>query len=40
MDAGEKAEQVLETLRALLDALPDAVVQRNSVLPEKPLAAV
>jgi hypothetical protein len=30
-----KAEQVLGALKALLEPLPDAVVQRNSVLPEK-----
>jgi hypothetical protein len=30
-----KAEQVLEALKALLETLPDAVVDRNSVLPEK-----
>ena len=30
-----KAEQVLEGLRAALETVPDAVVQRNSVLPEK-----
>jgi hypothetical protein len=30
-----KAEQVLDTLKALLETLPDAVVERNSVLPEK-----
>ena len=30
-----KAEQVLGALKALLEAIPDAVVQRNSVLPEK-----
>ena len=30
-----KAEQVLEVLRAALETVPDAVVQRNSVLPEK-----
>ena len=30
-----KAEQVLDALKALLETLPDAVVQRNSVLPEK-----
>ena len=34
-----KAEQVLEALRAGLEAVPDAVVQRNSVLPEKSQAA-
>jgi hypothetical protein len=30
-----KAEQVLEALKALLATVPDAVVDRNSVLPEK-----
>jgi hypothetical protein len=30
-----KAEQVLEGLRAALETVPDAAVQRNSVLPEK-----
>jgi hypothetical protein len=30
-----KAEQVLETLRGVLDLVPGTVVQRNSVLPEK-----
>jgi hypothetical protein len=30
-----KAEQVLDALRALLETIPDAVVQRNSALPEK-----
>jgi hypothetical protein len=30
-----KAEQVLEALRAVLETVSDAVVQRNSVLPEK-----
>jgi hypothetical protein len=30
-----KAEQVLDALKALLESIPDAVVQRNSVLPEK-----
>jgi hypothetical protein len=30
-----KAEQVLEAIKALLETLPEAVVQRNSVLPEK-----
>ena len=30
-----KAEQVLETLLGVLDLVPGAVVQRNSVLPEK-----
>src|ERR671919_646368 len=30
-----KAEQVLDALRALLETIPDAVVERNSVLPEK-----
>jgi hypothetical protein len=30
-----KTEQVLEALRTLLETVPDAVVERNSVLPEK-----
>ena len=30
-----KAEQVLEALKTLLETVPDAVVERNSVLPEK-----
>jgi hypothetical protein len=30
-----KAEQVLDALKALLQAVPDASVERNSVLPEK-----
>ena len=30
-----KAEQVLEALRTVLETVPDAVIQRNSVLPEK-----
>jgi hypothetical protein len=30
-----KAEQVLQALEALLEMIPDAVVARNSVLPEK-----
>jgi hypothetical protein len=30
-----KAEQVLEALRAVLETVPDATVERNSVLPEK-----
>jgi hypothetical protein len=30
-----KAEQVLGALKALLETVPDAVIQRNSVLPEK-----
>jgi hypothetical protein len=30
-----KAEQVLEGLRVALETVPDAVVQRNSALPEK-----
>ena len=30
-----KAEQVLDALKVLLETLPEAVVQRNSVLPEK-----
>src|SRR5918995_5133076 len=34
MPASE-AEQVLEWIKALLETIPDAVVERNSVLPEK-----
>ena len=30
-----KTEQVLEALRTLLETVPDAVVERNSVMPEK-----
>ena len=30
-----KAEQVLEALKALLETVPGAVVERNSALPEK-----
>jgi hypothetical protein len=30
-----KAEQVLEAIKALLETVPDAVVERNSALPEK-----
>jgi hypothetical protein len=30
-----KAEQVLDAVKALVETIPDAVVQRNSVLPEK-----
>jgi hypothetical protein len=30
-----KAEQVLEALRAVLETVPGAAVERNSVLPEK-----
>jgi hypothetical protein len=30
-----KAEQVLEAIKALLETVPGAVVERNSVLPEK-----
>jgi hypothetical protein len=30
-----KAEQVLEAIKALLETVPDAMVERNSVLPEK-----
>jgi hypothetical protein len=30
-----KAEQVLNALKALLETVPDPVVERNSVLPEK-----
>ena len=34
-----RAEQVLDALKALLETIPDAVVERNSVLPEKVPAA-
>ena len=34
-----KAEQILNALKALFEMLPDAVVERNSVLPEKVLQA-
>jgi hypothetical protein len=30
-----KTEQVLEAFKALLETIPDALVERNSVLPEK-----
>ena len=30
-----RAEQVLDAFKALLETVPDAVVERNSVLPEK-----
>src|SRR5918999_1529061 len=30
-----KAEQVLAAVKVLLETLPDAVVERNSVLPER-----
>jgi hypothetical protein len=30
-----KAEQVLDALKALLETIPDVVVERNSALPEK-----
>ena len=30
-----RPEQVLDALKALLETIPDAVVERNSVLPEK-----
>jgi hypothetical protein len=30
-----KAEQILDALKALLETVPGAVVERNSVLPEK-----
>jgi hypothetical protein len=30
-----KAEQVLDAVKSLLETVPDAVVERNSVLPEK-----
>ena len=34
-----KSEQILDALKALLETVPDAVVDRNSVLPEKVPAA-
>jgi len=37
--SASKAEQVLEGIKALLETIPDAVVERNSVLPEKVPAA-
>src|SRR5215218_1161711 len=33
--SASKAEQVLDALKALLETIPDAVIERNSVLPEK-----
>jgi hypothetical protein len=30
-----KTEQVPDSIRALLEAMPDATVERNSILPEK-----
>ena len=33
--AASKAEQVLEAMKTLLDTVPGAAVERNSVLPEK-----
>jgi hypothetical protein len=30
-----KAEQVLQAIKVVFEAIPDAVVERNSVLPEK-----
>jgi hypothetical protein len=33
--SASKAEQVLEGVKALLETIPGAVVERNSVLPEK-----
>jgi hypothetical protein len=30
-----KGEQVLDALKAVLETVPDAVVERNSILPEK-----
>ena len=33
--SASKAEQVLDALKALIETIPDAVVERNSVLPEK-----
>jgi hypothetical protein len=38
MPASE-AEQVLDAMKALLETVPDAVVERNGVLPEKVLAS-
>jgi hypothetical protein len=35
LDVARAAEQVLNALRALLETVPDAAVQRNYVLPEK-----
>jgi hypothetical protein len=32
---GSKAEQVLDALKALLETVPSATIERNSVLPEK-----
>jgi hypothetical protein len=34
-----KAEQILDALKALLEMVPDTMVERNSVLPEKVPAA-
>jgi hypothetical protein len=34
-----KAEQVLDALKALLQTVPGATIERNSVLPEKVPAA-
>jgi hypothetical protein len=31
----DKAEQVLEALKALLEMVPHAIVQRSRVLPER-----
>ena len=33
--SARKAEQVLEALKTLLETVPQAVVERNSMLPEK-----
>src|ERR671910_2215265 len=33
--SASKAEQVLDALKALLEAMPGATVERNSVVPEK-----
>ena len=33
--SASKAEQVLDALRALLETVPGATIDRNSVLPEK-----
>ena len=35
-----KSEQVLEALKALLETVPAATIERNSVLPEKIQVAV
>ena len=35
LDVARAAEQVLDALKALLEMVPGALVERNSVLPEK-----